>query len=518
MILSNRMIAAIAASALSIHCAAQTPCKAPTSASNLRQEMEPAVFKVSGVIGGKPVPFGTATLIHPSGYFLTASHIFDDNGTVLEAYPKGYPAGGKLVLKNSKGVEFNATLFKLRSRTTDPDLALIRADLKDVWTLGYPDMSLGWVPSPDGKWYPIWSTEDLAMLGYKLSEALPDYVDFRPSQYRTDKEYILLAVVTSGMAFNGTSGSVAVTRSGLSQGTLRGSSSDSAASVTGSTYVFTPTAYLAKTVWLSQLPPSPGVAAMLAKLRTGALGNLDRQKLFEDSWKQLELLQIVSEILKNPSSFKGLDADVIAFLTLQCYCRGMLGLGAQLIKDVPAPLLNAAVRVDSARVAFGYSKDLKKLNAPEKLQQATLASALASFESYSHATQITGTNRFASFAFYDYALAQKEAADRFPALNVSMASVKTTAARATELDANNANAWDLRATIARREGDYATAASHTERAVAANPPNKLRLMREMELDRRTGRDFDSKAVVKPRLGDVEGMGRAAKPSAPTMGR
>jgi len=443
--------------------------------------LEATVFKVVGYIRNNVVPLGSATLIHPAGYFVTASHVFDQNGTVLEAFPDGYPINEKLTLKNSRGVSIDARIYRLRSSTSGPDIALIRADADLGWNLPLPDVSLGWLPGSNHRWYPVFSNEDLAMLGYKLSELLPDYNDFRPSQLRIDQntDQIFLALVTQGMPFNGESGSAAITRTALSQGVLKGSSDEDAAGNKGATYLFTPTAYLIRDDWLSNLPKTPQVAAMLSKLRSRSLTQIDRQTLFEQSWKEIDLVQIVSAVLANPAEFKGLDSDIVQFMAMQCNCRGMLGLSTKLLAELPRSLVNSAAYLDSARIAMSFSEQQNKINAPARIHQATVASALKSFELYGKIAKLSQGSKFQSFAWYDYALTLKQAMEH-PALEVSNQQVKSAASKAAELYPGNYNAWILLASVEKNEENYKAAIDYTQKAISPNPPNKRQLTKDID--------------------------------------
>jgi hypothetical protein len=453
------------------------PCSKFYVDANLRSDIEPSIFKVYGYVGGSAIPIGSASLIHPDGYFLTASHIFDQNGSL----PSGYKVGEKVTLKNSRGVTLEAKLYRLRAKKeTDPDVALIQTDAKLNWSLGYPDTSLGWVPGPEKRWYPAWRNEDLAMLGYKLTEALPDYLDFRAGQFRLDRDEVFLALVTTGMVFNGESGSLALSKSALSHGVLRGRTDEDAAGVSGSTYRFTPTAYLLMTDWLLQLPKTPKVMALVEKMRAGALSSLDRQSVFEASWKQLELAQIGLEILAKAETRKGLDSNMVQSILFQCGCRAMLWLSTRLVRELPPELVTPNMPLEAARAGMMIVADLKKAGAPGRIQEAALSTTLQLFDAYvAKAPQKSG--RYQSFAYYDYALTKTEAA-RYPGLAVSKESVRQTAEIATDLDPENGNAWTLRAKIARQRGDFAAAAEHTEKALTLNPSDS-RLLKDLQFDK-----------------------------------
>lgn len=464
---------------------AQAACESLGNVTDLRATFESSVFKVFGFKNGAAVAVGTATLIHPLGYFVTASHIFDQNPILLEnnATPAGsktYPVGGKVRLRNSSNIQLDGVLYRLRSSVSKPDLALLKATLDSPWSLPYPGVALGWTARADG-WYPVPTADPLALMGYPIEDLLrPDFLDLRPVQYRADEGSadILLAVTTSGFAFNGISGSAAVSHAGVSNGVLKKSAPQNSGGVTGATYLFTPTSYLMQYMWLKDLPETPRVATLLSRLQKGKLNAIDRQSAFGDDWKPLELLQIASAITANYKPYTGLDADFVAFLATKCACNGMVMVPQQLYSALPDKLRIPSLPLDSARVALSMVQQLKKNEAPAYVQAALLAASLDGFSAYQRSAKKAQSPKFEVNVALDYAVAVSIASESFPELGYSEKDALARASAVTELDETNPKAWILRAHTEKRTGALEAAASSVGKAVTINPGVADRVRRE----------------------------------------
>jgi hypothetical protein len=339
------------------------------SEKQLLSKYRRAVFKVYSVkrqADGKEsqIPLGTATLVDLRGYFLTASHIFDNSPNEFPGDgPWPAPYQGQLKVANLElGIVLNGKEVAHRRRRNDPDLSILFAEIPEPikQVLTPVDPFLG-IPNRD---------DQVLMVGY-------------PADSDSPLSHLLLGIggvqkattlIVLGTAFSGESGSLAIGLTGSGVGILHGWDEPEKTKI-----VFTLPA--AGEDLFETIDQSQRVKKFLAGLEAAKLDAASAVILEAFAFSNLELLKIFRTVVAAPSRFKK-GLGVYAKMLYDAFsCNGLRDHAWRFAIAV-GPSLSAQTLLDASRAAVSAYASLGEAGAADVEKSQRLSGALALFRSY----------------------------------------------------------------------------------------------------------------------------------------
>lgn len=502
---------------------AQLLCPVPDQAASLFDKYKSAVFKVIGLgeaigIKEKEIPLGTATLFHSAGYFLTAAHIFDDNGALKE-YGKTYKRGMKVKLRKREGrlgreidVDVEGELYRIRGSTSEPDLAMIKASLKS-WS-DYPDVFVGRVRDYNGQWIPIVHAVKGEIVGYPLDgdlvqsfglhhlnssqiEGIEETAKRRELVVRPPEDPAELRAVSNDVFLNGLSGSLVISSDGYGWGVLNGKPRKVyAAGATGLEYRFTPSAYLPDE-WLMALPLTRDGNEFVRMVKKGALTEDQRHEVENMLLTSVDLMHIVHEFQTRPKLYPGLQDFEEDELVQRCLCASLNRL-VQLSKDKAS---HARYALQGAREIASLGKQMSEEGYAEG-GRAAFVNAREFFAFAEGSSHFSLANESPAKAYFDYGAALKAMAGAYPELGVSLEDATKRFDQAIQFNPSYVRPYLGKAQIANAEGRYGDAKAVTIEALREN--------KDPSWDNRligTIKSMNTKMGLPPYIGVSEAMNR-----------
>lgn len=437
--------------------------------------------------GGRQM-IGTATVIHPAGYLITASHIFEPAKVRAWFGNAGIRPGARVWLHRPKFEKepIPGRVFAMRdNETTAPDLAIIRLDTVPKATAIVADISLGLVATPTGRLEPILdTTHSLTAVSYARDLGLDDQRVLRatPSIFRQgNRPIIRLSIEDRQLGFfPRESGASVFGTDGVSIGVLLGFSEDEDMEQVGTRrvdhYRFTPAAYIAETKWLTLLPRTDRVERIIAAFRQKASLPIEAQEDIR-SLSQLELWQLSNSVATSTAGeFPGLDLWAYQSIHARLVECRMFPTARTWVTRVGEPQFpdshpQSALDLGRAMLSeFDRLPEQRRIQSPE-LVAALLDQSLVSFREFRIArARSAAPDRFA-LAYFDHARAAHEAAKRAPPETAKSlrAEALLLASRSSTLNPTSTRTWELKSLIALESSDLDGAIRFSEIALQSTP-------------------------------------------------